>query len=175
MSRLSGKRFLQFVEDEYEDLELWYPKIRLAEEGAQVVTVGPEKGRVYRGKNSYPCKADSSFDEVRAGDFDGLLIPGGYAPDKIRRYPKALDLTKEFHKAGKIVAFICHAGWVPISAGILKGAKATSFLAIKDDMVNAGVNWVDEPVVVDKNLISSRTPADLPHFCKAIIEATSGK
>jgi len=173
MSRLSRKRFLQFVEDEYEDLELWYPKIRLTEEGAQVVTVGPEKGRVYRGKNGYPCKADSSFDEVRAVDFDGLLIPGGYAPDKIRRYPKALELTKEFHKAGKIVAFICHAGWVPISAGILKGAKATSFFAIKDDMVNAGVNWVDEPVVVDKNLISSRTPADLPHFCKAIIEAAS--
>ncbi|HOJ82533.1 MAG TPA: type 1 glutamine amidotransferase domain-containing protein [Acetomicrobium flavidum] len=173
MSKLNGKRFILFVEDEYEDLELWYPKIRLIEEGAETVVAGPEKGKLYRGKHGYPCKSDVSFDEVNPDSFDGIVIPGGYAPDKIRRHKKALDIVKKLNDSNKIVAFICHAGWVPISAGILKGRKATSVGAIKDDMVNAGVNWIDEAVVVDGNLISSRTPDDLPQFCKAIIEKAS--
>jgi len=173
MSKLNGKRFILFVEDEYEDLELWYPKIRLIEEGAETVVAGPEKGKLYRGKHGYPCKSDVSFDEVSPDSFDGIVIPGGYAPDKIRRHKKALDIVKKLNDSNKIVAFICHAGWVPISAGILKGRKATSVGAIKDDMVNAGVNWIDEAVVVDGNLISSRTPDDLPQFCKAIIEKAS--
>lgn len=173
MSKLTGKRFLFFVDEEYEDLELWYPKIRLIEEGAEAVVAGPEKGKLYRGKHGYPCKSDVSFEEVNPDDFDGIVIPGGYAPDKIRRYQKALDIVRRLNEANKVVAFICHAGWVPISAGILKGRKATSVGAIKDDMVNAGVNWVDEAAVVDGNLISSRTPNDLPQFCRAIIEKAS--
>jgi protease I len=112
-------------------------------------------------------------DTVSAKDFDGLVIPGGYAPDILRRYPKVLQLTREIFEAGKPVAFICHAGWVPISAGIVKGRRGTSVGAIKDDLVNAGMTWEDSPVVVDGNLISSRTPADLPQFMKALIRALS--
>jgi protease I len=110
-------------------------------------------------------------DHVQASDFDGLVIPGGFAPDQLRRFEKVLQLTREVYQAGKPVAFICHAGWVPISAKILKGKRATSVRAIKDDMENAGVLWEDSAVVVDGNLISSRTPADLPQFCRALIRA----
>ena len=127
--------------------------------------------KTYQGKRGYPITVDASVDEVLAQDFDGLVIPGGYAPDILRRSAKVLALTREIFEAGKPVAFICHAGWVPISAGIVRGKRGTSVGAIKDDLVNAGMLWEDSPVVVDGNLISSRTPADLPAFCKALIKA----
>jgi protease I len=163
-----------FVEDVYEDLELWYPKLRLMEAGAKVVVAGPEGGRVYRGKNGYPCRADTSLDELSAAEFDGLVIPGGFAPDRLRRLPKVLSLTRDIHGAGKLVAHICHAGWIPISAGIIRGYRCTSTPGIKDDLINAGATWVDEPVVIDRMMVSSRRPEDLPFFCRAIIELMGG-
>jgi len=168
MPKRAQSRVLILVEHAYEDLELWYPKLRLAEEGMEVVVAGPEK-TVYPGKNGYPCRADRTFNEVRAVDFDALVIPGGWAPDRLRRSHVVLDLVREFDAAGKPIAMICHAGWVPISARILKGRKVTGVGAIKDDLENAGAQFVDQSVVVDGNLISSRTPADLPDFCKALI------
>jgi len=168
MPKRTQSRVLILVEHAYEDLELWYPKLRLAEEGMEVVVAGPEKA-VYPGKNGYPCRADRTFNEVRAVDFDALVIPGGWAPDRLRRSHVVLDLVREFDAAGKPIAMICHAGWVPISARILKGRKVTGVGAIKDDLENAGAQFVDQSVVVDGNLISSRTPADLPDFCKALI------
>lgn len=167
---LSGKKVLFFAGPLYEDLELWYPKIRLEEEGV-VTTVAGLGEMTYHGKRGYPITVDTSVNDVRAQDFDGLVIPGGFAPDQLRRYEQVLRLTREIHQAGKPVAFICHAGWVPISAKIVKGRRATSVRAIKDDLENAGVIWEDRPVVVDGNLISSRTPADLPQFCKALLAA----
>ena len=167
---LNGKRILFFAGPLYEDLELWYPKIRLEEEGA-ATTVAGLGDKTYQGKRGYPVTVDTSVDQIDARDFDGLVIPGGFAPDQLRRYEKVLTITREIYQAGKPVAFICHAGWVPISAKILKGKRATSVRAIKDDMENAGVIWEDRPVVVDGNLISSRTPADLPQFCKALLAA----
>jgi protease I len=167
---LHNKTILFFAGPLYEDLELWYPKIRLEEEGARTVVAGTGE-KTYQGKRGYPLTVDTSVDQIIAADFDGLVIPGGYAPDIMRRSPKLLQLTREIYQAGKPVAFICHAGWVPISAGIVKGKRGTSVGAIKDDLVNAGMLWEDSPVVVDGNLISSRTPADLPQFCKALIAA----
>jgi protease I len=167
---LKGKRVLFFAAPLYEDLELWYPKIRLEEEGAATVVAGLGE-RSYQGKRGYPISPDTTVDQVSAGDFDALVIPGGYAPDILRRHQKVLDLTREIFQAGKPVAFICHAGWVPISAGIVRGKHGTSVGAIKDDLVNAGMLWEDSPVVVDGNMITSRTPADLGPFCRAIIGA----
>jgi protease I len=167
---LRGKTILFFAGPLYEDLELWYPKIRLEEEGAGTIVAGTGE-KTYQGKRGYPVTVDTNVDEIAASEFDGLVIPGGYAPDIMRRSQKLLQLTREIFQAGKPVAFICHAGWVPISAGIVRGKRGTSVGAIKDDLVNAGLLWEDSPVVVDGNLISSRTPADLPQFCRAIIDA----
>src|SRR5215210_1208010 len=171
---LQGKTVLFFAGPLYEDLELWYPKIRLEEEGASTVVAGTGE-KTYQGKRGYPLTVDTSVEEISAGEFDGLVIPGGYAPDIMRRSPRLLQLTREIYQAGKPVAFICHAGWVPISAGIVKGKRGTSVGAIRDDLVNAGMLWEDSPVVVDRNLISSRTPADLPQFMRALIGALRGE
>lgn len=173
MQSLAGKRVLMFVDHVYEDLELWYPKLRLIEEGAEVVVAGPEAGKVYEGKNGYPCKSDASYDSIDEKDFDGLVIPGGFAPDKLRRVAKVLELTKQFNTNKKLVAHICHAGWITISAKIMRGYKCTSTPGIKDDIENAGAIWVDEPLVIDRNMVSSRKPDDLPQFCKGIIEVLS--
>lgn len=167
---LDGKRVLFFAGPLYEDLELWYPKIRLEEEGVKTVVAGIGE-KTYQGKRGYPVTVDTQVDHIDPTKFDGLVIPGGFAPDQLRRFEKVLQITREIYQAGKPVAFICHAGWVPISAKILRGKKATSVRAIKDDMENAGVIWEDSPVVVDGNLISSRTPADLPQFARALIRA----
>jgi deglycase len=169
---LNGKTILFFAGPLYEDLELWYPKIRLEEEGARTEVAGTGE-KTYQGKRGYPLTVDTNVEDITADRFDGLVIPGGYAPDIMRRSKKLLQLTREIYEAGKPVAFICHAGWVPISAGIVRGKRGTSVGAIKDDLVNAGLIWEDSPVVVDGNLISSRTPADLGVFCKAIIAALS--
>ena len=170
MTSLAGTKVLFFAAPLYEDLELWYPKIRLEEEGVSTVVAGLGE-RTYQGKRGYPVTTDANVDDVRSASFDGLVIPGGYAPDIMRRFPRVLELTREIFEAGKPVAFICHAGWVPISAGIVRGKRGTSVGAIKDDLVNAGLLWEDSAVVVDGNLISSRTPADLGAFCGAIIHA----
>ena len=167
---LQGKRILFFAGPLYEDLELWYPKIRLEEEGATTVVAGIGE-KTYQGKRGYPVTVDTNIDQVYAEAFDGLVIPGGFAPDQLRRSDHVLRLTREIYQSGKPVAFICHAGWVPISARILKGRRATSVGAIRDDMVNAGADWVDEAAVVDGNLISARTPADLGPWMKALLKA----
>ncbi len=167
-------RVLVLVEQAYEDLELWYPKIRLEEEGMRVVVAGPERIR-YAGKHGYPCTPDRTLDQVRAEDFDALVIPGGWAPDRLRRLPAVLDLVRAFDQARKPIAMICHAGWVPVSARILKGRRVTGVAAIRDDLENAGAIYSDASVVVDGHLISSRTPADLPDFCRALIAALTAK
>lgn len=166
-------RILILVADDYQDLELHYTKYRLIEAGVDVVIAGPKKDLIYKGRHGYPCKADLVFDEVSAHHFTGLVIPGGGAPDILRAIPKVLSITQDFHRQVKLIAFICHAAWVPISAKIMNGIKCTSYISIKDDVVNAGGNWVDAPVVVDQHFISSRSPDDLPKFCPAIIKFLS--
>ncbi len=167
---LKGKKVAVLAEDLYQEMELWVPYYRLKEEGADVKLVGPEK-KTYKSKNGYPVTADVAAADVSAKDFDGVVIPGGYAPDMLRRHTAVLNLVRDAFAAGKPVAAICHAGWVPASAGILKGKTATCFFAIKDDVINAGAKYVDQEVVVDGNLITSRTPADLPAFCRELVKA----
>lgn len=171
---LTGKRVAVLAEDYYENLELWYPVLRLREAGASVAIVGPKAGDAYKSKEGFPATADLSMEDARASDFDAVIVPGGYAPDRMRRHQAMLRLVRDAFQAGKVVASICHAGWVPISAGIVKGKTMTCVSAIKDDVINAGANYVDKEVVVDGNLISSRTPPDLPAFCREIIKALSG-
>jgi protease I len=163
------KPLLTFVEDIYEDLELWYPKLRCEEAGYAMRLAAPEI-KTYQGKHGYPAKSDLLLADANSQDFSGLLIPGGFMPDKLRRDPKVLSLTREFFEQGKLVAFICHGGWIPISAKILGGKRVTGSLGIKDDLENAGGIWENVPVVVDGNLISSRTPLDLAPFSKAMVD-----
>jgi protease I len=163
-------RVLIFVHDLYEEMELWYPKYRLEEEGIRVDFAGPQKQMIYHGKHGYPCLCSHQFDEIEIDHYSGLIIPGGFAPDKLRRDPKVLQITSRLHAKGKCIAFICHGGWVPISAGILKGKKVTGSSAIKDDLTNAGAIFENAAVVTDGNLISSRSPDDLPQFGKKIAE-----
>jgi protease I len=167
---LAAHRILMFVDDIYEDLELWYPKLRLIEAGAHVTVAGPAAEHIYHGKHSYPCRSDAAINDMDAADFQGLVIPGGFMPDKLRRDGHVLKLVRDFAQAGKLVAAICHAGWIPISAGVYRGVRVTGSLGIKDDLVNAGARWEDASVVVDRHFVSSRKPDDLPDFCAAIID-----
>ncbi len=171
---LQGKKVALLVDQIYQDLEVWYPYYRLKEAGAEVLVVGAKAGETYPGKYGYPIVAERSYDQVSAGDIDGVLIPGGYAPDHIRRYPKALQLVRDLDAQGKLIAAICHAGWVLCSAGILPGRRVTCFSAIRDDVVNAGGLYEDAEVVVDRNLVTSRKPDDLPAFCVAAIQVLKG-
>jgi len=164
-----NRAVLAFLDDSYEDLELWYPKLRLEEAGYATKCAAPEV-KTCTGKHGYPAASDLLLADARSRDFCGLLIPGGFMPDKLRRDPKVLSLTREFFESGKLIAFICHGGWIPISAKILNGRRATGSLGIKDDLENAGAIWVDEPVVGDGNLISSRTPRDLAAFGEAMVK-----
>ena len=172
---LTGKRAVVLAEEMYQELELWYPLLRLRGTGMEVQVVGTGSASNYKSKVGYPVQVDTTADKVNAKDIDAVVIPGGYAPDRLRRYPAVLKLVREAFDQGKVVAAICHAGWVLVSAGVLKGRKVTSFSAIKDDMVNAGATWVDEEVVRDGNLITSRQPEDLPAFTDAIISALGGE
>jgi len=167
---LSGKRILAFVGEIYEDLELWYPKLRLIEAGAEFVIAGEVGKHNYSGKNGYPCTSDVSIAEVSSKDFDAVLLPGGFMPDRLRRLDKVKSLISEFSQQGKCVAAICHGGWLAISAGVYSGVRVTGSPGIKDDLINAGALWEDSPVVVDRHFVSSRKPDDLPWFCKAMIE-----
>lgn len=166
---LQGKRIAILAEDNYEDLELWYPLLRMQEARAEVTIVGMPDAEEYYSKHGYPVQVSAAANEVSADEFDAVIIPGGYAPDRMRRHPPMLELVRGIYERDGVVAFICHAGWVPISAGIVKGKQVTSVSAIKDDLLNAGAEWVDQEVVQDGNLISSRGPGDLPAFCRAII------
>jgi protease I len=167
---LADKRLLMFVDDVYEDLELWYPKLRLTEAGAHVTVAGPEMGRKYHGKHGYPCAADAAIADMEAADFHGLVIPGGFMPDKLRRDQKVLQLVRDCAETGKLVAAICHGGWIPISAGVYRGVRVTGSAGIKDDLVNAGAIWQDAAVVIDRHFVSSRKPDDLPDFCRGILQ-----
>ena len=170
---LAGVRILAFVGDAYEDLELWYPKLRLEEAGGHVTVAGTMQGRTYSGKHGYPCTSDAAIADMETSDFHCVLIPGGWMPDALRRDEKVLDLVREFAAHGKLVAAICHGGWIAISAGVYRGVRVTGSPGIKDDLMNAGAIWEDTPVVVDRHFVSSRKPADLPAFMTANIEVLS--
>jgi protease I len=168
---LKGKRIAVLAADLYEDLEVWYPLLRFREDGAETVAVGAEAGKTYSSKHGYRVVADQSIAQVSAQDFDAVVIPGGWAPDTLRQDPRMVNFVREMNKAGKIVAAICHAGWLLCSADIVRGRRATCFKAIKDDMIHAGAQYVDEEVVMDGNLITSRMPTDLPAFCRETTKA----
>lgn len=163
-----NRSILVFAGADYEDLELQYPRLRLLEAGLHVVVAGQEADTTYLGKHGYPCRTDASVRDIDPAAFDGLVIPGGWMPDKLRRDPTVLALTRHFHEARKLVASICHGPWIDISAGIVRGARYTSTPGIKDDLENAGALWSDAPVVVDGHHVSSRRPDDLPAFMQAI-------
>ena len=158
---LKGKRVAVLVEQKYEELEVWYPVYRLREAGCEVVLIGPKAGETYPSKLGYPAKADLAAADAQADRFAALVIPGGYAPDYLRRDPAVLKLVSAMAEQGKVVAAICHGPWVLCSTPALKGKTATGFHSIKDDMVNAGATFVDKEVVVDGNVITSRKPDDL--------------
>ena len=171
---LKGKRFIQLLENDFEDLELWYPVLYLRGEGATVDLVGTVKNKTYTGKYGVPAKADHAFGEVNPSGYDGILVPGGWAPDKLRRYKEVIDMVRHMDKYRKPIGQICHAGWVLISANILKEKTVTSTPGIKDDMENAGAKWVDEAVITDGHIVSSRRPPDLPFYMKAFTEVAGG-
>lgn len=158
------------VEALYQDLEVWYPYLRLKEAGHEAVAAGCGE-KTYTGKYGYPIRVDCDVRDLGAGDLAGVVIPGGWAPDRLRLHAPVLDLVREMDSAKRVVAAICHAGWVLASAGVCKGRELTSYVAIRDDLVNAGARWVDREVVRDGNLITSRTPADLPAFMRATLAA----
>jgi len=168
---LQGKKIAVLVADQYQELEVWYPLLRFREEGAETVAVGAEAGKTYESKKGYPVVADKSVAAVTAADFDAVVIPGGWAPEALRQDVNVLKLVREMNKAGKVVAAICHAGWVIASADIVRGRRVTCYKAVKDDVIHAGGKYVDEEVVVDGNLITSRRPDDLPAFCREIAKA----
>ncbi len=172
---LANKRIAVLVEQQYQELEVWYPVLRLREAGCEVVLIGAEAGVSYPSKLGYPAKSDKSAKEVKAADFDGIVIPGGFAPDYIRRHESMLQLVRDINAQGKVVAAICHGPWVLCSTTALRGKKATCFHSIKDDLVNAGASYVDQEVAVDGNLITSRKPGDLPAFMIAIMKCLSEK
>lgn len=173
---LTGKKIAIFVDASYQEMEVWYPYFRFQEAGATVVLVGAKAGQTYPSKFGYPATAEKSYDELKASEFDAVIVPGGYAPDHIRRHAAANQFVKDMDGAGKLVASICHGLWVLCSShGMLKGRKATSFFAVKDDVINAGAHWEDAEVVVDRNLITSRKPEDLPAFCRESIRFLTAK
>jgi protease I len=170
MKPLQNKKILAFVGDIYEDLELWYPKLRLIEAGATFLIAGEEARTNYTGKNGYPCLSDIRIADASSSDFDAILLPGGFMPDRLRRLDKVKSLIAEFSQQGKCVAAICHGGWMAISAGVYRGVRVTGSPGIKDDLINAGAIWEDSAVVVDRHFVSSRKPDDLPWFAAAMID-----
>ncbi len=168
---LQGKRVAVLAENMYQEMELWYPVYRFREAGASVTIVGPGGSKTFTSKIGYPVKVDADVADVRAGDFDAVIVPGGYAPDYMRRSEGMVALVRDAFQQGKIVAAVCHAGWMLCSADVVRGKRCTSYFSIRTDMENAGAQWVDQEVVRDGNLITSRQPDDLPAFCRTIVEA----
>ena len=162
------------VGPDYEDLEVWYPKLRLEGAGFEAPLVGP-LGATFRGKHGYPAPVERELASLDPANLAGVLAPGGWAPDKLRRDPQVLKLVRAVHERGGMVATICHGPWILISAGIVRGRRLTSTVGIRDDLVNAGATWVDEAVVVDGNIISSRVPKDLPGFGEAMVGWLRGR
>jgi deglycase len=172
---LRGKKIAVLVADQYQELEVWYPLLRFREDGAETEAVGAEAGKTYGSKKGYPVNADESIGDVSASRYDAVVIPGGWAPDALRQDERVLKLVRDMNAAGKVVASICHGGWVLASAGIVEGRCATGFKAIKDDLIHAGAKYADEEVVVDGNLITSRVPTDLPAFCREIAKSLAAQ
>jgi protease I len=169
--KLEGKRIAYLVEEGFEDLEFWVPLMRLREEGARVTVVSTGRSNYFVGKHCLEAKVDANAEDLSPDDFDAIVVPGGWAPDKLRRYRSILHLVRGIYEQGKIVAAICHAGWVLISAGIVRGHRATGSIAIKDDLENAGATWVDEPAFRDGNLVWGRVVEDIPDFCRELVAA----
>lgn len=171
MDHLKGKRVAVLVEKLYEDLELWYPVLRLREAGCEVTIVGPKAGESYSSKHGYPAKSDKAASDVTADDFDAIIIPGGYSPDHMRRSKAMVDLVTQAARKGKVLAAICHGPWMLCSTKAINGRRLTGFFAIRDDVENAGALWEDAACVRDKNIVTSRTPDDLPAFMLGIFDA----
>jgi protease I len=170
--RLNGKRVVVLVDEGFEDLEFWVTVMRLREEGAQVTIASAKAGgEKFKGKNALSASSDVAAADVRAADYDAIVVPGGWAPDKMRRYAAITGLVRRMYEQNKIVGLICHAGLVGISAGIVKGHKATGSLGIKDDLVNAGATWVDEPAFREGCLVWGRVVEDIPAFCRELVAA----
>ena len=168
---LKGKCMAILLEDMYEDPEYWYPYYRFQEAGAKVKTIAPETTKIYTSKHGYPATADLAAKDAKASEFDAVIVPGGYSPDRMRRSPEMINFVRDAFRLGKVVAAICHGPWMLASAGALKGKKATCFFSIKDDVINSGAEYLDEPVIKDGNVITSRVPDDLPYFCQEIIKS----
>lgn len=173
MSVLKGKKVAVLIEEQYQELEVWAPYYRLKEEGAHAFLLGREKGVVYKGKFGYPAEAEAGYKSLKAFQLDGVIVPGGFAPDFMRRYPEPAALVRDVFRAGKLTASICHGAWLLASAGVLKGRRATCFFAIADDVKNAGARYEDAEVCVDGNLITARKPEDIPAFNAAIVRFLS--
>lgn len=173
--RLEGRRIAYLVEEGFEDLEFWTPLMRLREEGAEVTVVGSGSREEYTGKHCLKARPDVAAGEVRAADFDAVVIPGGWAPDKLRRYEAVTRLVREAYETERIVAIICHAGLVAISAGIVDGHRATGSTGIRDDLVNAGATWTDEAAFRDGNLVWGRVVEDIPDFCRELVAALEAR
>ena len=174
MGRLSGRRVVVFIEEGFEDLEFWVTLMRLREEGAEVTIAGTRAGKVYRGKNALSASSDVAVAELSTDAFDAVVVPGGWAPDKLRRFEEVTGFVRTTYEQGKIVGLICHAGLVGISAGIVAGHRATGSLGIKDDLINAGATWVDEPAFRDGNIVWGRVVEDIPAFCSELVAAIAG-
>jgi protease I len=172
---LAGRTVLMFVGEIYEDLELWYPKYRLQEAGARVIVAGPAARTQYAGKHGYPCVSDIAIAEATALEPDGVICPGGFMPDQLRRDPRVLGIIRECHRRQRLLAAICHGGWMPISAGVYRGVRVTGSPGIKDDLVNAGALFEDAPVVIDRHFVSSRRPDDLPDFCRGLLQVLAAQ
>lgn len=168
---MAGRRVACLVGDDYEDLEVWYPVLRLQEEGAEVHLIGLEANQACRGKHGYPCRSDRAIQDVSENEYDALIVPGGWMPDKLRRYTPVLEFVKAFDRSGKVIATICHGPWILISARVLSGRTLTCTPGIKDDVINAGAQYLDQEAVRDGNLVSARRPPDLPAFCRLMIAA----
>jgi len=172
---LEGRKIAILVADQYQELEVWYPLLRFREDGAETVTVGAEVAQTYLSKKGYPVVSDEAIADAHAQEFDAVVIPGGWAPEALRQDPLMVRFVRDMHATGKVVGAICHAGWMLVSADLARGRRVTCYRAIKDDVISAGGQYVDEQVVVDGNLITSRMPTDLPAFCREIRKALVGQ